>query len=142
MANMLIVNHAPHIFSVHLPMPKRAAGEIAVAQHGGEINLAPGVNEVDVERWKAARSSPAVGAALKLRKKGGLEEIDPKKATGPSDMSEEDAIDLVGETVDGALLKKWLADEKRGEVKAAIEIQIESLDPTKNKAKGDGESAS
>lgn len=127
MATILVKNHTTSILTI--PCPKL----------GGEVVLMPGANPaVDGKKWAEAATAPMVKALLKLRKRSGLE-VDEKIDASDSlaDVDENDAVDLVDETVDAKILKKWKASEKRAEVLAAIEAQIEKIDPRKKDPEDD-----
>lgn len=135
-ATILVKNHTTSILTIPLPYGRNADGS---AFGRGEIVLLPGANPaVDAKKWAEAKSAPMIVALLKLRKREGLE-VDEKTDASESlaDLDENDAIDLVDETVDPKILAKWKKSEKRAEIVAAIEAQIEKLDPRK---KDDGES--
>lgn len=134
---IIVRNFTDSQVTIPLPYTKDATGRAAAS---GEVILMPGVNEVDAAKWDKAATSPAVKAYLKMRAKGGIT-VD-EKSSGPADLSVDDAVDLVEDTVDGALLKKWAEREDRAEVSAAIKSQIEKIDPRNDKATGDFESAS
>ncbi|RKI39166.1 hypothetical protein D7Y27_22410 [Corallococcus sp. AB004] len=96
----------------------------------GPVVLRPGANpNVDDAAWKKAtqtkegKYTSAVQALLDAR---ALE----VKSSGPVDFAKlgaEDAVKLVGDTLDKATLEGWLKGEKRAEVKAALEKQLAAL---------------
>lgn len=97
--------------------------------YGLDRPLLPGVNEVNAEEWTAAKKSAVVVGWIK---EGVLEEGDAKVSlTTLEKFSAAQAIELVEETVNGELLLEWQAAEKRGGVLAALQKQLDKLDPTK-----------
>lgn len=111
-----------------------------IVSRKGTLRLMPGVNEVSQETWDKVKDHPhlkrllAAGhvavpkpvggeGATTVKSDGG--EVRP--ADGLAGFSNKEAMRLIGETVDQALLSKWLETETRRNVREAIDKQIEKL---------------
>lgn len=105
------------------------------------MRLMPGNNEVKADIFEKAKLSPG----FKKRIKMGLiqvvekDKVDPKSPEAPKKEQPEtaldelgirDAVDVVNETFDSSLLKKYLETETRKTVLKAIEKRIEELFPS------------
>lgn len=96
-----------------------------VIQLGGGFRLLPGLNDnVPADVWDAFKGTPAIASLLKDK---ALQVLD---ATPFPKLPEEEAIALVGETVDRAQLAKWAQEEKRAAVREAIGAQLKAITPT------------
>jgi hypothetical protein len=94
------------------------------------VRLMPGMNDADPAKWSLVRASPVAKALVATGKVKPLEEP-AAKAGSIRDMNVGEAVKLVGETVDTALLDKWTVEESRKTVLEAIERQLEKLQPSK-----------
>ncbi|PZL78244.1 hypothetical protein CI088_00295 [Enterococcus plantarum] len=105
-------------------------------RHIGDVRLLPGANELNTaqaEQFKTDMKNPLNAV---LEKSGEIKILEPKK-NGEDDkggfigLNANDAITAINDTVDLALLEKWLAEEngnkKRATVIKAIENQIEDI---------------
>lgn len=104
----------------------------SVTNVGGLFVLRPGNNEVDADAWKEAMKIAEVQDMVKAKKLevvGGGSSGKATKSAPQSlaDMNATDAAALIGETHDPDTLAKWLKDEQRVTVKAAIQKQQEVL---------------
>lgn len=92
------------------------------------ISLKPGVNEVDSALWERIVAKDNI---VQFWVKSGVLVVsgDAKKPALPfSELPVADAITLVTDTFDVALLNDWRASERRGGVLAAIEKQIQLIE--------------
>jgi len=99
---------------------------------GEHVRLLPGANEVDAKAWEAAKKIAVVRHYLD---EGTFIEHATKSATAIGSLAPAEAIRLVGETFDEALLQQMRAAEKRAEVLAAIEAQVAKVQLPAEKAK-------
>ncbi len=110
----------------------------------GLMTLAPGVNEVPDDIWKKASQQSGVKRLLKerilepLRSAGDATTTAAGEGTGApggavsaatdiAGLEPQDAIRVVGETVDRALLTRWATEAKDRNVKAAVEQQLAAI---------------
>ncbi len=96
-------------------------------KHIGPVTLNIGANEIDEKDWSRVEKHPIVkhltSKGLIKAEEGNLENV--------ADITPADkAIELVESTFSQEKLQKWLETETRKGVKAAIEKQIESLNPS------------
>lgn len=101
---MLIINTQPRLYNI-----------------ANLCDLKPGANEVDAAVWSEAKKIRVVQILVDT---GVLVE---QSITTLKDAKPEDAIKLVKETLDTALLGKWLDAETRRRVKDAINEQLAML---------------
>jgi hypothetical protein len=104
----------------------------------GRFTLMPGINEVPDEVWKDLQKQSGVKRLL-ASKVLTQERATSHAQTGATattsaetdlnKLAEEDAVRLVGETVDRTLLTKW-GQSARGPVKEAIEQQMAAISMT------------
>lgn len=108
--------------------------------HVGDTALMPGVNQVDsdaFESWKKLKAFAALLVKQPGERSPVIELVDAPAAAKTeeivdlSKMSAKDANAIIEETLDTALLKKWLEVEKRKGVKETLEAQLELAGPTK-----------
>lgn len=90
----------------------------------GELVEAGADPEVESEAPAAPVAPPA--EALPLNKR----EVAPEGAKALEGKNAGEAIDLVSRTLDRSLLEAWFVEEKRVTVLAAIEKQLDKLQPT------------
>lgn len=112
---------------------KNAEGEAILLPPKRTIRLMPGVNQIEDADWEKVKALKGVQVFLE---EGELLEID---ATPLPKRPSKDAIKLVKNTFDKALLLKWREDEKREDVTKAIAHQINEITPSKEeleRAKG------
>lgn len=109
----IIKYRRPKIYRVALP-----------SKAGNEwIKLMPGANDVPDKDWEKIKDHPHVkqkieDGEIEILKTGvdSLSEIQPAKA-----------VEIVKDTLDYGLLKKWEANESRKKVSEAISLQIQKL---------------
>lgn len=87
------------------------------------LTLKPGANEVDESRWAKAEIHPHVIQKIE----DGEIEIIKANVDSIKDLSPQKAIDVVKNTFDYKLLKKWSLEETRTKVKSEIDIQTRKL---------------
>ncbi len=107
-------------------------------RHVGDVRLLPGVNELNEKQATQFKADMQNKLNAALEKSGEIKVLESKKK-GKKESSDEgfgglaanEAIKAVNDTVDIALLEKWLAEErenkKRPSVIKAIENQIEDI---------------
>jgi hypothetical protein len=100
------------------------------------LRLLPGVNEVPVEQWEAAKKLSYTQHHLKEKN---FEELGAISKPGLKQYTVEGAIELVEATFDRELLRQWKGVETREPVIAAIEVQIGNLAPVKPTEGTDGQ---
>lgn len=90
------------------------------------IVLKPGVNTLSPSQYDQIKKTKV----FKHRVETGTYQVD-EKTSGDSIVGLHDAaaIELVGETLDGKLLKKWMVDEARKDVREAIDAQLDKVKP-------------
>lgn len=113
---------------------KPACGCCPLSSHGygsrnakePTITLVPGVNVLSAAQYEALKDRKI----FKHRVDTGTYRVN-EKITGESitGLDEADAKSLVGETLDRAILRKWLVDEQRKPVREAIDLQLERVSP-------------
>lgn len=123
---------------------KRKGAGITVIPVGKKQKvLLPGHNEIDDEDWKEIEKSKSVQRHIKegnfevvmakvVEKKGegkdAKEEVVTKPANTLKDLDSEQAEEVIKETYDVDILKKWKAAEgKRDDVRALIQNQIDLI---------------
>lgn len=105
---------------------------------GGRFTLRPGINEVPDELWRELKGQSGVkrllAAKLLTEERAGAQSQQGAGAnattSSETDMGKldtADALRLVGETVDRALLSKWATQAKDAEVRQAIENQLAAI---------------
>lgn len=104
------------------------------------LSLLPGVNEVDAKKWAEFKTSPAI---VHFMGEGEIEEMDLPVPHDDSpvqidDLNQKDAIALVKETFDIALLNRWAENETRKGVLDALEKQFDAV-KLKKKSEDDAE---
>lgn len=158
-----VTNNRESLVHIQLPPPeqteqeKRSADVAAAAGRprpvtlGPLISLVPGLNLVPKEQWDQAKKSP--NAMLLLRTKiepSPANEANPEKfgefilvegrelpAESPlKALRPSEAVERVASTLDAALLRAWLADEGRAEVRRSIEAQLDSIERPKDLQEG------
>ena len=101
----------------------------------GRIRLIPGLNDVRDALWAEAKLDSSIKAKME---DGELEEIGVPSVQGGSPNSDDavgtllsmkpkQAESMAKDTVDAELLNKWLEEEKRPRVAAAIKAQLAEL---------------
>lgn len=98
-----------------------------------KIKLLPGYNEIDNDTWQAIEPS-----LVEHIKNGYLEKIEKeieqsdgkiqKKAVSLKDVEPEKCYKILEETNNYNVLKKWLNNEKRDDVRLAIKQRIDEVD--------------
>src|SRR5690606_28599282 len=95
------------------------------------VKLMPGVNQVDDEQWAKVKDMKLVKHLLAS---GSLKIAEPAKEKGQGkaqsikEMNAGEAIKLVDQTLDEALLAKFAGEEDRKSVVDAIEKQFKKLE--------------
>lgn len=133
MANTIkILNNEARVHTIGYGYARTAGG---AGKKAMTIRLLPGLNEVNAQAWEEAKKLKVVAWHVK---KGNFQEV-VTKAAGLRGMSSDDAIDLIGKTLDRELLRKWKSEETREAVITALELQIDevSFDPDRDSAKTD-----
>jgi hypothetical protein len=145
---VLDFGNVPHGTKLHDPGGKNHGVFIPALQ------LMPGANEVDPEAWEmwttgraasvgaggkpaglnwhlAQKNVEVVKVEVEAPDKDGHSVVKTVSADDFADLKADDAVDLVKETFDIAMLKVWLAAEEDGKdritVESAIDDQIEML---------------
>ncbi len=91
-------------------------------RHSNDVMLVPGVNNITPEEWEKFK---APKLAQILIDKG---EIVPQEEDKDiADLNAKDAIELIEDTFNVALLEEWKAGEERKTVIEAIEKQIKHI---------------
>lgn len=90
------------------------------------IVLKPGVNTLSPSQYDQIKKTKI----FQHRVETGTYQVN-EKTSGDSilGLHETAAIELVGETLDPKLLKKWMVDEQRKDVRAAIDAQLDKVKP-------------
>lgn len=88
-----------------------------------DLKLMPGTNEVDAALWKEAKKIKVVRHKLED------EEFLEMTGTTLADLKGTKAKEVIRDTFDRDLLKKWLDMEKRPGIQAAIQEQLASVQP-------------
>lgn len=106
------------------------------------ITLMPGNNDVPADAWKAAKKIAVVQHALKagILVEGPGGESSLKASSGPvklDDMTATEAIGVIGETYDKALLEKWEKSEQRKTVLDALSKQMDVIDAKADESEED-----
>lgn len=104
----------------------------------GQIKLIPGVNTVEYEKWLEIATHPQILAKIEEGVISVLTDgaVDNDQSSSIAKFKSKDALKLVRETVDVSLLKKWQAEDKRGDVLAVVQGQIDKiLKPSSDKKK-------
>lgn len=114
---------------------------------GDLIQLSPGLNLVPKDKWDKAKENPALALLLKTaipaspapeanpERVGRMIIVEGKELPDESPLkglSAAAAKDMITETLDTTLLKSWLPDEGRAEVRKAIERQITTIEQPKD----------
>jgi hypothetical protein len=98
--------------------------------HINGLKLMPGVNSVEKKWWGEASKHPTIKKYLDLDilvvKSEKTDKKDDAKAL--TDFKQNEAKEIVTKTTDLNLLKKWLKEDKRPQVKGALKKQIEILE--------------
>ena len=95
------------------------------------LALKPGVNEVDQELWDEVKGTKV---AQHLVKSGKLEVMGGGKAKASlAELTAEEALELVSQTLDRDLLNGFAEEEKRKPVLKAIKDQLEKVKVGKKK---------
>lgn len=104
-----------------------------------QIRLMPGVNEVDGGAWSTAKKNPIVRHYIETNV---FEELGGSK-TGVSSMSVGTSLELIGQTFDRELLRRWRESETREKVVVALDAQIEkaTFRPGRDDVDDEGEAA-
>lgn len=93
------------------------------------VVLKPGANVVTPEVAAIIKNHPVMKIEIE---NGNLEIVAEHEQGGEkvvlSKLKPKEAIDLAGKTTDKALIKAWLAEEKRDAVKKALQEQLEQLE--------------
>lgn len=87
------------------------------------LTLKPGNNEVEESRWEKAEQHPHVISKIE----DGEIEIVKTNIDSIKDLAPQKAIDVVKNTFDYKLLKKWSMEETRNKVKVEIDNQTRKL---------------
>lgn len=136
---ILVVNHTEQVYRI--PIMDPGLGKDPRPTTAATITLLPGANAVDPDEWEMVEDYPIVALLRKKKQRGGFEVGDPKldvrTLAGFKDIDE--AKELIDATVDGDLLKTWLRSEKRPDLVAALEAQMEKIDPRRDRDEGEGE---
>lgn len=101
----------------------------------GNVNVLPGVNKISLEDSKKIEAHPVV---KKMVEAGDLEFIHPEAGSKKGEagatsvsaltkLSVKEAKETIANSADATVLQEWFAQEKRKEVKTAIEKQLEAL---------------
>jgi hypothetical protein len=95
--------------------------------------LVPGINTISTQQYEVLKKDEI----FIHRVQTGMYKVD-EKISGDSiaGLHEADAIDLVSETLDRNILRKWLVDEQRRTVREAIDAQLEKVKPEMKDDKG------
>lgn len=119
-----------------------------------DVRLIPGINEVEGRHWKAVEGHPllqdrikagdinvvkgpeAIPEATAENEKAGAEEGNESSPTSLSNYTVAECRDLVAETYDPELLKKWLSGENRKTVVTVIQEQIKKIEVLKKEDLG------
>lgn len=118
MTTVKVKNNEPKVHTIGYAYGKTAGGH---GTTGLSIRLLPGINEVDAEKWALAKKHPIVQWQVDhevFQEMGG-------SSAGLSSMSVPGAEDLISQTLDRDLLRKWAKTEKRASVLKALEAQID-----------------
>lgn len=131
---ILVINHTGSVYRIPI-QAEQGKGMAARIVPIANVVLLPGANAVSEDLLELIGEYPTVKALFKPKGKA-LEVVDAKidASTLAGFKGEEDAIDLVGKTVDASLLKEWARTEKRKKVVEAIEEQLSAIDPRNDKA--------
>lgn len=118
----LVHNHSGR--PIHLTFPGSAAVHSI-------RTLLPGVNAVSAETWEAAAQTPSVKRLVDADYLSVIPAAKSPAAATENKLpaSDKEALKLVADTVDKALLESWLASEKRGAVKKALSAQLDKIKP-------------
>ncbi|RAS75239.1 hypothetical protein [Priestia endophytica] len=95
-------------------------------RHAAGVMILPGANDVKDSDWKVFSAHPLME---KLIEQGEI--VAHEKAKGTKDLRADEAVTLVKDTFNPALLKEWQASEKRKGVLEAIAEQLESFNESK-----------
>ena len=92
----------------------------------GEVKLMPGVNQISKNEWNHVKGHPHVMHRLddELLKVIDQEDAADGEVHSIKEFQPKQAEKIIKQTFDEKLLNDWLADEKRGSVKAAISAQL------------------
>lgn len=117
-----------HPLSIWSKPPKKEGDEPPRAELG--FTLLPGINEIDDKAFKAVETHPRIKFLMKERSLNLVSAKPKKDAKGDGLMVYEqgDAQDIIKNTYDKRLLKKWLLAEERLEIKQAIDVQLQWID--------------
>lgn len=137
---LLVINHSQSIYRIPIQEPGKDPEKDRPKVHD-HLVLLPGANAVDPDYWDLVKDLETVKILTRKKTRGGFEVGDPRIDVSNlgSIGSEDEAKDLVDETVDVDLLKAWRRTEKRPILVKAIEEQLEKIDPHKDAGQGDGE---
>lgn len=113
--------------------------DVTIHYLGGACRLLPGTNEVDDLAWADAKKLAVVKHHIEA---GLFEEVRTVEGqvgdvSAIDGLSTKDAVKIVEETFDAALLDQWKLDKRRA-VRQAAEKQIAAIDA---RLKGNGDSA-
>lgn len=101
------------------------------------FRLLPGINEVLLEAWEAAKKLPVVQHYIR---EGVFQPLELERS-GLRHLTVDAAIDQVKQTFDRDLLKQWKGSETREPVISAIELQVDEVTykPERDAAKTDAQ---
>lgn len=91
-------------------------------RHAAGLMLIPGANQVESSDWKQFSSHPIM---KKIIEKGEI--VAHEESESVKDLSVNDAVELVKDTFDPALLESWREKEKRKGVLEAITSQMDEI---------------
>lgn len=93
--------------------------------HGAQLDLVPGLNEVTAEQLAEALKYPTIKARIDA---GTLVVVDETAApAGTKAGTVAEAVKLIEETEDPALLEQWAAQDERKGVQEAITKRLDAL---------------
>lgn len=138
---LLVINHSNSPIRIPIQEPGKDAEKDRPKVHD-HITLLPGANAVDPDYWDLVKDIDTIKILCRKKTRGGLEvgdsRIDVSNLGSIGD--EDEAKELVDETVDADLLRTWKRTEKRPALVKALEEQLEKIDPRKDTGQGeDGE---
>lgn len=135
-APVLLIWNEARVRVIHQPVTNKS-GRLSTRP----VRLNPGVNEISADVWAALQERKGIQADLEngrlklvVTSKGAVASKTPATL---EDLDADEAITLVKNTMDDVLLKVWSKAEKRKQVAAAIDTQIEALENAANEKKGE-----
>lgn len=137
MSQLFIQNTEPRLHTLCVimrqPEEERAKGK---GDKRENIQLQPGINPVEKALWEEAKKVKTVRCLLD---EGRLVERGPTADGTLKDIQEAQAIKLIKETFAIKLLQGWLLEEKRPNVKKAVQQQLDTIERESRPEKKEGE---